>query len=180
MDNKKGDSNLWNQIKKGDSYAYHKLYDSYIDALFTFGIQYTNDDALVEDSIHDVFIELHQYRNKIAEEVAVKSYLFKSLRRNIHRKLKAKTKLVYHQSMEEGIYVTDSAEDEFIFNETILNRNTALALLLSSLTEKQRYALHLRFSEDYSYEEISSVLGITLESCRTLIYRSLKDIRAKL
>jgi RNA polymerase sigma factor (sigma-70 family) len=180
MENKKGDNILWDQIKKGDPYAYHKLYDQYIDALFTFGIQYTNDDALVQDSIHDVFVELHNYRDSVAQEVMIKSYLFKSLQRNLFRKLKAQNKVVHLDSIKEAVYKTDSAEDEFILNETNLRRNTKLALVLTSLTERQRYILHLRFSEDLSYEEISSTLGITPESCRTLIYRTLKEIKVKL
>lgn len=179
MENLKGDSKLWNLIRKGSPGAFTSLYDSYVDALFTFGIQYTNDETLVQDSIHDVFVEIHQYRDTLAEEVTIKPYLFKSLQRNIYKKLKARTKVVYLENLQD-IYKTDSIEDEFIFNETSLNRNTALALVLTSLTEKQRYALHLRFSEDMSYEEISSLLNTTPNSCKTLVYRTLKEIKAKL
>ena len=53
MKNEKSDIDLWNSIRNGDCHAYNKLYDRYADMLFTFGIQYTNDEALVEDSIHD-------------------------------------------------------------------------------------------------------------------------------
>lgn len=180
MKNEKRDIDLWYQIKRGDVHAYHKLYDRYINTLFTFGMQYTNDDALVQDAIHDIFVDLHRYRNTIATDVVVKSYLFKSLQNDIFKKLKSKTKTVRLDIISEGDYKTDSAEDELIFSETALNKNASLAMALSSLTKKQRYALHLRFSEDLSYEEISSTLEISLESCRTLIYRSLKELRAKL
>lgn len=180
MGNRKGDIDLWNQIKKGDTDAYHKLYDYYADMLFAFGMQYTNDEALVQDAIHDVFVELHCYRKTIAAEVIIKSYLFRSLQRDIFKKLKSQTKIVRLDAVSEGIYKTDSAEEELIYDETIFAKNANLAVALTSLTKKQQYALQLRFSEDQSYEEISSVLGISLESCRTLIYRSLKDLRAKL
>ncbi|WP_433811978.1 RNA polymerase sigma factor [Flavobacterium johnsoniae] len=180
MKDEKRDIDLWSQIKKGDVHAYHELYDRYINVLFTFGMQYTNDETLVQDAIHDIFVDLHRYRNTIASDVVVKSYLFKSLRNDIFKKLKSQTKIVHLDIVSEGSYKTDSAEDELIFSETTLNKNASLALALSSLTPKQRNALHLRFSEDLSYEEISSTLEISLESCRTLIYRSLKELRAKL
>lgn len=180
MENEKKDIFLWSQIKKGDAHAYHKLYDRYADALFTFGMQYTNDDALVQDAIHDVFVFIHRYRTTIASDVVVKSYLFKSLRNDIFKKLKSQTKIVRLDALTDGVYKTDSAEDVIIFNETTLNKNASLALALSSLSHKKRQALHLRFSEDLSYEEISSTLEISLESCRTLIYRSLKELRSKL
>ncbi|MEO8253993.1 MAG: sigma-70 family RNA polymerase sigma factor [Flavobacterium sp.] len=179
MEDKVSDIYLWSQIKNGEALAYHKLYDCYADALFSFGIQYTNDDFLVQDAIHDVFVELHHYRKSIAEKVAIKAYLFKSLQRNIFKKLKAQSKTVGLDFVSESFYKTDSMEDDFIFTETNLTKSTNLALALTSLTEKQRYALHLRFSEDQSYEEISSTFNISIESCRTLIYRALKEIRNK-
>ena len=180
MKNEKRDIDLWHQIKKGDVHAYHQLYDRYINALFTFGMQYTNDKTLVQDAIHDIFVDLHRYRTTITADVVVKSYLFKILQNDIFKKLRSQSKTLRLDIVSEDAYRTDSAEDELIFSETAINKNASLALALSSLTKKQRYALHLRFSEDLSYEEISSTLEISLESCRTLIYRSLKEIRTKL
>ena len=180
MENKKSDINLWKQIKKGEAQAYHTLYDSYADLLFSFGMQYTNDDALVQDAIHDVFVELHRYRKTLSENVIIKSYLFRSLQNNILKKLKSQTKIVRLEAVSDSIYKTDSTEEELIYNETIFTKHANLAVALNSLTHKQRNALHLRFSEDQSYEEISSILEISLESCRTLIYRALKELRKKL
>lgn len=180
MKNEKRDIDLWSRIKKGDLRAYHELYDSYINMLFTFGMQYTNDESLVQDAIHDIFVDLHRYRTTIKLDVIVKSYLFKSLQNDIFKKLKSQKKIVSLDIILDGAYQTDSAEDELIFNETTLKKHAVLALALSSLTKKQRYALHLRFSEDLSYEEISYALGISAQSCKTLVYRSLKELREKL
>lgn len=180
MENENRDLYLWSQIKKGDIDAYHNLYDRYIDSLFTFGIQYTPDEVLVQDAIHDVFLEIHRYRKTIAEDVVVKSYLFKSLHRDILKKIKFQSKSVSLDYIEENDYETNSTEDELILHETMIHKNAELASALTSLTKKQRYALQLRFTEDLSYEEISTILEISLESCRTLIYRSLKDLRAEL
>lgn len=180
MEDKKSDIYLWSKIKKGDALAYHELYDRHADALFSFGMQYTNDEALVQDAIHDVFVELYRYRKTLAEEVVVKSYLIRSVQRDIFKKLKSQTKVVRLDSISENNYRTDSAEEDLISNETILIRNSNLAFALTSLTQKQRYALQLKFTEDQSYDEISSILGISLESCRTLIYRALKELRKQL
>ncbi|MFH6990889.1 RNA polymerase sigma factor [Flavobacterium sp. FlaQc-48] len=180
MENKKSDIILWNQIKKGDAEAYHTLYDRYADVLFSFGMQYTNDDALVQDAIHDIFVELHRYRKTIAAEVIIKSYLFRALQNDIFKKLKSQTKIVRLDAVSDHNYKTGSTEDDLIDSETIFTKHANLALALTSLSKKQRYALQLRFSEDQSYEEISSSLEISLESCRTLIYRALKELRKKL
>lgn len=180
MKNEKRDIDLWIRIKKGDDHAYHELYDRYINVLFAFGMQYTNDDSLVQDAIHDVFVNLHRYRTTITLDVVVKSYLFKSLQNDIFKKLKSQKKIVSLDIVSDSAYKTDSAEDDLIFNETTLKKHADLALALSSLTKKQRYALHLRFSENLSYEEISEVLNISAQSCKTLIYRSIKELRIQL
>ncbi len=180
MENKNSDINLWHQIKKGDAHAYHKLYDRYADVLFSFGMQYTNDDALVQDAIHDVFVELYRYRKTLAEEVIIKSYLFRSLQNDILKKIKSQTKIVRLDAVSESVYKTGSKEEELIHDETIFTKHATLAWALTSLSKKQRHALHLRFTEDQSYDEISAILEISLESCRTLIYRALKELRKKL
>ncbi|QSB29183.1 RNA polymerase sigma factor [Flavobacterium sp. CLA17] len=180
MKNEKSDIDLWNGIRKGDSHAYHKLYDRYADMLFTFGIQYTNDEALVQDAIHDIFVELYRYHKTIAEEVIIKSYLFKSLQRDIFKKIKSQSKIVSLDTVSHNIYRTGSTEEELIQDETIYNKHANLALALTLLSKKQRQALHLRFTEDQSYDEISAILDISLESCRTLVYRALKELKKKL
>ncbi|MBF4485835.1 MULTISPECIES: RNA polymerase sigma factor [unclassified Flavobacterium] len=179
MKDEKRDIDLWNQIRKGDIQAYNELYDRYIDALFTFGIQYTNDQTLVEDAIHDIFVELHRYHKTVSEQVQVKSYLFKSLHNDIYRKLKGQSKTVLLDYFKEDLYQTDSVQEQLILEEITLSKNAKLESALSSLTKKQRQALNLRFTEDLSYEEISTTLDISLESCRTLVYRALKELRAK-
>lgn len=179
MENEKTDIDLWNQIRKGDIQAYNKLYDRYIDSLFTFGIQYTNDETLVQDAIHDIFVELHRYHKTVSEQVQIKSYLFKSLHNDIYKKLKRQSKTVLFDYFTEDVSETDSVQEQLILEEITFSKNAKLESALSSLTKKQRQALNLRFTQDLSYEEISSTLGISLESCRTLIYRSLKDLRLR-
>jgi RNA polymerase sigma factor (sigma-70 family) len=180
MEDKKKDIFLWSQIKKGDTNAYHTLYDRYINVLFSFGMQYTKDENLIQDAIHDIFVELYRYRMTIAEVVDIKSYLFKTLQRDIFKKLRIQSRNIKFDTINDTFNAIESIEDSLIYDETVFQRNNKLASALTSLTKKQRQALDLRFSDNQSYEEIALILGINLESCRTLIYRSLKELRKKL
>ena len=51
--------------------------------------------------------------------------------------------------------------------------------LLSGLTRNQREAMHLRFFEGLSYDEIAEIMQINYQSVKTLIYRSVSKIRNK-
>lgn len=181
MENTTTDIYLWQQIKKGDIPAFETLYDIYADVLLTFALQYTKDTTIAKDAIHDVFLDIYKYRSGLAESVNVKSYLFKITQRNILKKNQASQK-IFHLNTEYD-YITPkeaSFEDVLIDQENTLELNSKLAFAMQELTEKQRKALFYRFNEDKPYEEIASILEISIESCRTLIYRCLKELRKKL
>ena len=72
---------LWYKIKRGEIAALGELYDVYIDTLFPYGVSMSSDKVLVMDSIHDLFLDLYKYREKLADCPQVKFYLLKSLKR---------------------------------------------------------------------------------------------------
>jgi RNA polymerase sigma factor (sigma-70 family) len=181
MQNTSTDIFLWQQIKKGDITAFENLYDTYAAVLLTFALQYTNESTIAKDAIHDVFLDIYKYRDGLAENVNIKSYLFKITQRNVLKKNQA-SKKIYHIDPDYDFITPKEAsfEETLIAEESTIELNAKLAFAMQELTEKQRQALFYRFNEDKSYEEIAYILDISIESCRTLIYRCLKELRKKL
>ncbi|WP_417887020.1 RNA polymerase sigma factor [Zunongwangia sp.] len=176
----KKDHILWQQIKKGKVDAFQKLYDEYSSVLISFALQYTSDKSLVEDSLQDVFINLYKYRSKLSTISNLRNYLFTAMRRDVYKKIQ-KNKNVYNLEFRDRLVDREpSSEEKMIGEETLTEQKIQLAYTLTTLTEKQRKALYLRFNENRSYEELSDLLEISISSARTLIYRSLKEIRKKL
>lgn len=181
MDNTSEDNFLWQSIKKGEISAFEKLYDIYADVLLTFALQYTNESSIAKDAIHDVFLDIYKYRSGLAENVNIKSYLFKITQRNVLKKHKASQKILSINTDYDSVILKElSFEETLIEEENNVELNSKLAFAMQELTEKQRKALFYRFNEDKPYEEIATILGISIESCRTLIYRCLKELRKKL
>ena len=85
------ESTIWVDLKKGNKIALGKLYDIYIDSLFAFGIQNSQDRSFVMDCIHDLFLDLYKYRSTIKITDNSKNYLFKSLKRKINKRYLRKT-----------------------------------------------------------------------------------------
>ncbi len=176
--NKPIDSILWTKLKLGDLDSFNKLYDKYIDELYSFGRQYTHDDDYIKDCIHDLFLDIYKYRKKLSDVDNVKYYLFTSLKRKINKKYKSKIKLFSSDDKKEDIVsVYQSAEDTIIENENVSEITAKLSDALTSLSKRQRKGVLLKFNEEKSYEEIASILGISIESVRTLIYRAMKKMR---
>ncbi len=179
MDTSNGDIFIWKRVKNGDISAFEHLYDSYSALLFSFAHQYSSDEDLIQDAIHDTFLDIYKYKDNLADNVNIKPYLFKSLQRNIFKKLKASNKLISIEQSQWYDVNESSAEELLIENESQTELNIKLAFALEELPKKQRKALFLRFNEECTYEEIALQMNISLESCRTLVYRALKELRNK-
>ncbi|WP_062052778.1 RNA polymerase sigma factor [Aquimarina longa] len=175
------DSILWAKIKLGDLDAYNQLYDKYVDALYNFGIKHTNDRDYVKDCIHDLFLDIYKYRKKLSDVDNVNYYLITSLKRKINRKFKSKIELFSTEEKKNEIKSEySSIEDVIIQSENSSEISAKLSEALTSLSTKQRKGLSLKFDEKKSYEEISIILGISIESVRTLIYRAVKKLRSEI
>lgn len=173
---------VWKKLIDGDKLALGNLYDQYIDILFSYGMYHSKDRGYVMDCIHDLFLDLYKYRRNLSETANVKYYLFKSLRRKINKKYKTKDLPV---SKEEFLFRFEgtqknnvaSCEQSIIDQEQTLERNSKLSKALKTLTKKQRQVLFLRFNQNRTYEEISEIMDISIETARTSIYRAIKKLR---
>ena len=178
---KNSEISIWEGLKKGDENALGTLYNLYVDTLFAYGVNFSQDRGFVMDCIHDLFVDLHKYRKSLSSTVNVKYYLFKSLKRKINRKYQRKTfpvSMEYQFTMNETLknYIR-SPEEMIIDSERSSEKTNKLARALETLTKKQRKGLFLRFNQQNSYEEIADIMGISVQSARTTVYRALKTLR---
>ena len=172
------DIDLWHQFKEGNDKAFYLLYDQYADNLYKYGSHFSKNKEFIKDCIHDLFLDLYKYRKKLSETNNVQFYLFRSLRRIIH---KEQTRTISFVN-KESIYTPEdnpvfSHEDYLIAAETKAEGYKALNFAMKKLTGRQREALSLKFVHDHSYAEISEIMGISIESARSLIYLALKELR---
>ncbi len=180
LENNQRDVALWVKIKKGESQALGELYDHYIEILFPYGITLCSNKELVMDSIHDLFVDLFKYRKKLADNPQVKYYLLISLKRKIYKK--ASKKGATFDKLEESNFFTidffeSSAEKKLIDTEINIDQKRRINSALADLPKKQKMAIRLKFYEDKSYEEIAGLMNVTIETSRTLIYRSMVTLR---
>ena len=60
------------------------------------------------------------------------------------------------------------------------SRLVIMKAALSRLSDYQREALFLKYSQGLEYEKIAELLEIDISSARTLIYRSLKKVKQEI
>ncbi|MDD4489434.1 MAG: sigma-70 family RNA polymerase sigma factor [Paludibacter sp.] len=170
---------LWNHfIKDGDEASLSYIYKENYDLLFDYGLRYTSDFEVVEDSIQEVFISLIKYRKNIGCVINIQGYLISSFRRQLFLILNNSKRVISMEYLPENSFdyfknpeneISEKEEKEFL-HETINE-------CINNLSNKQKEILYLKFEQNIPYDEIASILNISVESCYKSIYRTIKSIR---
>ena len=174
--------NLWHKFIIGDNDALSKLYNLYVHELYSYGLKIHGDDHLVKDCIQEVFINLMDQRKNLKVSNATPLYLFKSLRNKLLEELRSKNRRTdIVNSIVHGIDTHEiSAEQSKVHSEEKFHRTMAMVEALDTLSEYQKEAIYLKYSQGFEYDKIAEVLDIDVSSARTLIYRSLKKMKDSL
>jgi RNA polymerase sigma-70 factor (ECF subfamily) len=170
------ENTTWSQCRKGDKAAFADLYELTSDRLYRYGMKFTNDEELVKDSIHDLFLKLYQNRTDLPEMEHFIFYLFKMLKNILIDNFRHHDKMVYVSPDELPFHVefTYKPDDESDVGDEIKEQ---FEKVLSLLSDRQKEAIYLRYQAEMSYEEIAQLLEINYQSARNLIHRAVKKIR---
>lgn len=173
------DKELWQAFRQGDENAFGLLYQRYIRVLFSYGKKLTRDEQAVEDAIQDLFVDLWQSRSRLSDVESARFYLFRSLRRKIHKSVRP------DQFTSENWEITDewrlpsspAQETEVINAETQLMQAADLQLRLKKLPLRQYEVLMLYYYQEFTYAQIADMLAINEQSVRNLLQRGLHKLR---
>lgn len=171
------DTKLWNQIKVGERAGLEALYVKYIRELFRLGMSIKGDRSLVKDCIQDVFLQIWQYRGTIKATDNVKLYLFKCLSNKIHKEVGKDKKRYGHldTELEDDLLYEQDAEVKDSFE-----KRKNLIESMESLPARQNEVIHLLYYENHSYEDISIIMGINVQSVYTLAWKALANLKRRM
>lgn len=164
----------------GDSQALATLFEVYYDALFHYGLKLAGDEELVKDCIQNLFQKLWRRHENLRSVQVVKPYLFKALRRHIGDETKLLRQHRLLPSYSDTFDVTYSYEDFLIKQQNTQEQSQQLLAALNKLSKRQREALYLKFFDGFSYEKISEVMSLNIQSVRNLVFMALQALRKAL
>lgn len=175
-------SDTWHHfISTGDEAHFSALYFAHFDLLYTTGTRYTSDSHIIEDSIQNVFVYLLNNRSKLKLVTKVRSYLIKSFRHQLFLDLKKQKRLSFPEELPENQFeYYPSAEHVLLKQDEHNHIRKALQKSLAKLPPKQQEIIYLRFDCDLSYEEISAILEISVDSCYKSVYRAIKSVKTEI
>ncbi|GAB3929028.1 RNA polymerase sigma factor [Larkinella terrae] len=173
------DKTLWQAFKRGDETAFALLYERYVRVLFSYGKKITDDEQAVEDAVQDLFVDLWQSRSRLSDVDSARFYLFRSLRRKIHKSIRPDQLLSerWETTDELLLPVSHAAETEVINAELLQIQTADLQAKLKSLPLRQYEVLMLYYYQDFTYSQIATILGVNEQSVRNLLQRALHKLR---
>jgi len=169
---------LWMFFKAGSAEAFSSMYQKYGPHLFKYGKKLTSNKKMIEDSIHDLFIELWDKRDHLGEVVSVKYYLCKCLYRKILKSASQKTWLRLDE--KNHCDPVPSIEDSILQQEEKILQKISFYQKMNGLSKKEREAIYLKYYKDLSTEKIASTLSLSMKSTYNLLSRGIVSLRQTL
>ena len=170
---------LWLQFRKGDKHALGALFVKYYDDLYAYGMKLTGDEDMVRDSIQDLFIKLWESRSRIKIVEQVKPYLIRAFRNlTIDQSRMVEKNPVQRFSISVLPEVLRFEPEDFKSEaELVQNQISKLLLALNDLPPRVREAVYLRYYTGLNFDELATVMNVTVQSTRNLIHQGIKSLK---
>lgn len=162
----------------GDDSAYSTLYELYAKDLYAFGLSFHAKIELIEDAIHDIFVEIYTHRQNLEKVDNLKYYFLAAFRNRLFFLLKKDFHTFEITENDNLGLVEKDFQELWIEKEEDTEKQILLKRLLSELNQNQREAIYHRFVEGLSCEEIATIMNINYQSAKNLIHRSIKKLKS--
>lgn len=170
---------VWNEFREGSELAFTAIYKRFIYDLYHYGERLTDDKELIEDSIHDFFVELWKQRKSYGEVSNLKFYLLKGFKYKLLKNIKKGKKLPLQFKIDEeyDFKIVFSKEAELIAGQISEAQKANVLKSINALSRREKEAITLRFYDGLSYEEIAEAMSLSIKSAYKLMYRALETLK---
>ncbi|RIH65433.1 RNA polymerase sigma-70 factor [Mariniphaga sediminis] len=181
----KNDGIYVSALKLGNEQVFKKIMEHWYKKLFNFAKGYLNNDENAREVLQDVFLQLWEHRNNLADNTSLNAYLF-TLTRNQCIDLIRREKLLLQyrtDKSEEYMQLSESFEAlsapvlDDIFTKEF---QTEIDQTICSLPEQCQKVFLLSRKNGLKNREISEMLQLSPKTVESHITKALKTIRGAL
>jgi RNA polymerase sigma factor (sigma-70 family) len=164
------DEDLMLQVRNGEAEMLGVLFDRYQTPLFNFYAKLTQDRAVSEDLVQDVFLRILRYRQTYRPGTSFRTWMYqiaRNARLDHVRKTKPEGPLA-----SEPIAPSPSSDPAQQKQEALL-----LQRALMQLPEDKREILILNRFQELKYVEIARLMGCEVGAVKVRVHRALQQLR---
>ena len=169
------DLELFLQIKAGDERAFSRVRDKYYHTIYLSAYVVLHDNVEAEDIAQEVFITLWNKKKDIRIETTLPAYLNKIAHNKSLNKYKQRQKTDKrnrkYTEQNETVEQPSAYGDDWI---------ESLNDVIKDLPEMSRRSIEMVYWEKRTHKEVAEITGLSVNTIKTQIYTSIKNMRDKL
>lgn len=173
----KDDNQCVREVLAGNKDAYGFLIHKYKDKIYTLLLRMIHNNQDAQDLTQESFIKAYHYLHSFDSERKFSSWLYRIATNLCLNAIQARQKNLRHPAEWNDEWLVD--EDS---PETILLQKEHIAEIrdvVEELPEPYRLVLLLRYLEDMSYQEMSTVLEVPISTIQVRLHRAKLKLRMR-
>jgi RNA polymerase sigma-70 factor (family 1) len=173
--NMKTDIELVISIREGDILAFEEIVKRYQRSLYFFVMGIVHDEAASLDVVQESLFKIYQVIDRVDVTKKFSTYLFEIAKNNAISYLRKNKRTVSIEHIAE-------LEDDEPFIEKFLRQDLAelVQKAVRSLPKQYRTVITLYYFEDMSYEEISNIVHLPINTVRTHLKRAKEKLQKQI
>ena len=173
------------EAQQGSLEGSHHLYRSYSKAIYNFIWRLVGGSADAEDLTQETFLKAHRELKKLRDPAQFKYWLYRIARNEVYQKLRKSQRATVVSIDDEEVSYYDFLEDgssglDPESQVLALELNQVIHQALDTMSPKYRDVFVLAVFQKESYENISKIVGRSLLSVKTDIYRARLAVKEQL
>jgi RNA polymerase sigma-70 factor (family 1) len=162
-------------VASGDRSAFNQLYAAHINNVYEYIFLFTKSKEETEELLQEVFVNLWEKREKLAEVDSFKSYLFRAAKNRLITNVRHMQ--VKHRVLSEIGRTTDDSQHTTEYDVTYKEYHQVLQKAIAKLPPKRKLIFRLNMENGLSYDEIAHQLQISKSVVKNQLYKALDFIR---
>lgn len=165
-------------VANGNQEAFNRLYRLTSGRVCGYLRRLLRDGSEIEDIMTDTYFEVWRNANKFKKDSQVLTWILGISRNLAMNWLRRKKSSIVFLTLDD---IKEQLVDELDMDAVISrDRQIALNSALMKLTQQQREILSLVLLKDFSYDVISDVLRIPINTVKTRVFNAKRALRQRL
>lgn len=167
------------QLQQHNEQALAMLMKTHYKDLYHYGSRFASDEALVKDTIQEIFISLWQRRETATSILSLRFYLLGAVKNKMIKALQKKKN--DHDTIQDAEHY--HFEAEFSIEKKIIEKQLAqeraekVQSIISRLSTRQREIIYLKFYQQLDHNQIAGLMNISQQSVYNLLHESIQKFK---
>ncbi|MFA6457067.1 MAG: RNA polymerase sigma factor [Bacteroidota bacterium] len=170
------DEQLAGRLQNGDRQAIAMIYERYKHGLFRFCVRLVSDSDNAADIVQETFVRMIDEKMSLHNPAALKAWIFMIARNEAFTQLNKKKKTRALTEDDHEVFSEESSSELIERAE----RSTLITSLVNRLLPQYKEVIILREYEAMNYEEIAGVIGASVATVKSRLFRARKALSEQL